>query len=260
MILVLFQTNIQPGSLFFAAPAMRFVRFSCILYTMEVMEDQKQKVRDPAEEIWALLREADRIVKETAQQMKETDRKMQETDRKMQETDRIIKETAQQMKETDRQMKETDRQMKETDRKISKLGGRFGDLVEHLVAPNLMEKFNDLGYNFGRASLNTVFKNPDGSVITEVDVLLENGDVVLAVEIKAKLTVSDVREHIERMEKLRRYADAHGDKRQILGATAGAIIAGGVKPFALKSGFYVLEQTGDTVKIAVPEGFVPGKW
>jgi hypothetical protein len=211
------------------------------------MEDViDRKIQDPVEEIWAMLRETDRIVKETAQQMKETDRQMKETDR--------------QMKETDRQMKETDRQLKETDRKISKLGSRFGDLVEHLVAPNLIEKFNTLGYNFGRASLNTVFKNPDGSLAAEVDVLLENGDIALAVEIKANLTVSDVREHIERMGRLRRYADAHGDRRQLLGASAGAIIAEGVKPFALKNGFYVIEQSGDTVKIVVPEGFVPRKW
>jgi hypothetical protein len=220
---------------------------------MEAIENQQRNPRDPAEEIWALLRETDRIVKETARRMEETNRRMEETDRQMKETDR-------KMQETDRRMKETDRQMKETDRKISKLGGRFGDLVEHLVAPNLMEKFNALGYSFGRTSLNTVFKNPDGSVAAEVDVLLENGDIVLVVEIKANLTIADVRDHIERMEKLRRYADAHGDKRQLLGAAAGAIISEGVKAFALKNGLYVLEQTGDTVKIAVPEGFIPKKW
>ncbi|MDR2403687.1 MAG: hypothetical protein LBD78_06615 [Spirochaetaceae bacterium] len=44
------------------------------------------------------------------------------------------------------------------------------------------------------------------------------------------------------------------------GAVAGAIIAEGVKPFAFKNGFYVIEQAGDTVKIAIPEGFIPRKW
>jgi hypothetical protein len=36
--------------------------------------------------------------------------------------------------------------MRETDRKISKLGSRIGDLVEELILPNIMEKFNKLGY------------------------------------------------------------------------------------------------------------------
>jgi hypothetical protein len=213
----------------------------------------KPQTGSAVEEIWAILRETDRIVKSTALQMQETDRKMQETDRKMQET-------ALQMKETDRKMQETDRKMQETDRKLGRLGGRFGELVEHLIAPNLLEKFNDLGFAFGRAGPNAVFKDPGGVFVAEVDILLENGELALAVEVKAKLTVPDVQEHLERMEKLRRYADKHGDKRQLMGAVAGAILAEGVKPFAFKSGFYVIEQAGDTVRIEVPEDFVPRKW
>jgi hypothetical protein len=89
---------------------------------------------------------------------------------------------------------------------------------------------------------------------------LENGDTVMAVEVKTKLTTADVKEHTARMKKLRSYADKHGDTRSILGAVAGAVIPEGVKPFALKSGFYVIEQSGDTIKIDVPDGFVPRKW
>jgi hypothetical protein len=33
-----------------------------------------------------------------------------------------------------------------------------------------------------------------------------------------------------------------------------------VKRYALKSGFYVIEQSGDTVKIDIPEGFKPREW
>jgi hypothetical protein len=198
------------------------------------------------EKVWAMFQE--------------TDRKMQEIDRVLEETARIVRENAVQIKETDLQMKETDRQLKETGRNISKLGGRFGELVEHLVAPNLLEKFNARGFNFGRAGPNVIFKDPQGAFITEVDILLENGDTALAVEVKAKLTIPDVREHIARMEKLRRYADEHGDKRRFVGAVAGAIIPKEVKPFAIKSGFYVVEQAGDTVKIDVPEGFMPKQW
>jgi hypothetical protein len=33
-----------------------------------------------------------------------------------------------------------------------------------------------------------------------------------------------------------------------------------VKGFAVKSGFFVLEQSGDTVRISVPEGFKPKEW
>jgi hypothetical protein len=93
-----------------------------------------QEYRNPAEEIWELLRE----------------------------TDRIIKETSLQQKETDRLIKETSLQMKETDRKIGELGNRFGELAEHLVAPGIVRRFNDMGYHFDDVIAERV-KIPDGS-------------------------------------------------------------------------------------------------
>jgi hypothetical protein len=162
--------------------------------------------------------------------------------------------------ETDRKFQETDRKFQETDRKISRLGGRLGEIIEHLVASNILEKFNALGYSFGKTGLNVKFVDSAKVPLAEIDILLEDGDSVLAVEVKSRLNIDDVRDHIQRMEKLRRYADEHEDHRRLVAAVAGAIIDEGVKPFALKNGFYVIEQTGDTVKIDVPEGFVPRAW
>jgi hypothetical protein len=62
------------------------------------------------------------------------------------------------------------------------------------------------------------------------------------------------------MEKLRAYADEHRDSRKFLGAVAGAVIPEGVKPFAIKNGFFVIEQAGDTARIDVPDGFIPREW
>jgi hypothetical protein len=164
------------------------------------------------------------------------------------------------LRETDRIVKETALQMKETDRKISRMGNRIGELIEHIITPNIVEKFNKKGFAFGRIGPNVCYKGEDNRTITEVDILLENGDTALAVEVKSKLTVADVQEHVERMEKLRRYADDHGDGRKLMGAVAGAVIPDGVKPFAFKNGFFVIEQTGDTVAITVPDGFIPRAW
>ena len=156
------------------------------------------------------------------------------------------------------QIKETDRRMKETDTQLGKLGNRFGDLVEHLVVPGILDKFNAIGYRFTRHSERAKYRDLETDVVlAEVDILLENGDVAIAVEVKSNLRTEDVTEHLKRMEVLRRLRK---DTRTYRGALAAAIISEGARQYAQDSGFYVLEQTGDTMKLDIPPGFVPKDW
>ena len=99
-----------------------------------------------------------------------------------------------------------------------------------------------------------------GKPVTEIDILLENGDIVIAVEVKAKPRVSDINEHIKRIEKLRERADRRKDDRKFCGAVAGAIMSDTIRNHILKNGFYLIEQTGDTVKINIPENFKARVW
>jgi hypothetical protein len=221
------------------------------------------------EKVWRMFQEtqeADRRWKESQEQMqeqwREADRQRQEADRQWREADRQWwEQMREQARETDRKMQETDRKIQETHRAIDRLSSRQGELIEHIVLPNIPAKFNALGYVFTRAGPNVAITDPQGRSLTEVDVMLENGDYALAVEVKTKPSVEDVRDHIKRMEILRRYADEHQDKRKYLGAIAGGIMGTQVRDFALKTGFYVLEQSGDTVKInAAPPPWEPRIW
>jgi hypothetical protein len=152
-------------------------------------------------------------------------------------------------------------QIKETDRIVGKLGNRFGELVEYLVAPGIRDKFNELGFHFTQAATDVKFADPETlKNTTEVDVYLENSDSVVAVEVKAKPKREDVDYHIWRMETLRRYADMKNDKRRYQGAIAGAIMGEDIRRYILENGFYVIEQTGDTVLISIPEGFKARDW
>jgi hypothetical protein len=227
------------------------------------------------EKVWATLQKTDQQLAETAQQMRETDRQLKEqrleTDRRMQETDRQLKE---QRRETDRQLKEqrleTDRQLKEQFRETERLmrqnekmmgdlGRKFGKIIEHMFIPNLKEMFNALGYEFGKASSNVLIGDKKHNIYAELDVFLENGGCALAVEVKTQANISDIREHIKRMEKLRQYFDLHRDQRKLFGAVAAAVIPGNVHDFALKQGFYIIRQTGDNLSIEEPQG-EPKAW
>ena len=178
----------------------------------------------------------------------------------LRETTEGLKELKESMKDTDRRMKDTDRRMKETDKRIGELSNRFGELAEHLVTPSINEKFNELGFTFEQLSQNIRITDSSGKSLAEIDILLENGDIVIAVEVKSKPLQKDVEEHINRMEVLRRRADLRKDTRKFQGAIAGAIMTSEVRNHIIKNGFYVIEQTGDTVKINIPDDFKPRQW
>ncbi|MDR0624790.1 MAG: hypothetical protein LBG10_10250 [Treponema sp.] len=161
--------------------------------------------------------------------------------------------------ETDKKFHETERLIRQNQKMMSDLGRKFGKIIEHMFIPNLKEKFNIRGYEFGKASSNVLIESREHNIYAEIDVFLENGDCALAVEVKTQMNISDIQEHIERMEKLRRYFDLHGDARKLYGAMAAAVIPGNVHDFALKQGFYVIRQVGDNVSIEEPQG-KPKAW
>ncbi|MDR2048424.1 MAG: hypothetical protein LBP69_03140 [Treponema sp.] len=167
---------------------------------------------------------------------------------------KMFQETDRKLQETWDQIKETGRQIKETDKKVGELTNRFGDMVEHMVVPNLLAKFKDLGFTFEVATRDYKIADEKNKIFVEVDVFLQNGDKVMIVEIKATPTTKDVCDHIKRMEKLRKYADLHKDSRKYLGAIAGVVISDSVKNNALKAGFFVIVPSGDTFNIIKPEG------
>ena len=171
------------------------------------------------------------------------------------------KETARQMKETDRQMKETDRQIKNLNRQMGGLHNSFGEIAEHLVAPGIIERFNNLGYHFDDISPGgRVIRGENGKVKAEIDILLENGEYIIAVEVKTKPTPDDIEHHINRLKILREHRNKLRDTRKIRGAIAGVVFPAKLKEAVITAGFYVLEQSGDTMKMDMPEGFIPHEW
>ncbi|MDR0764348.1 MAG: DUF4175 domain-containing protein [Synergistaceae bacterium] len=211
------------------------------------------------EKVWAMFQESDRYMQKlsekTDRMMQENAQQMRETDRKMRETNRVIQDVA-------RQIKDTDRQLKKTDEQLGKLGNRFGELAEHLVAPNIVKKFNALGFHFDEISglRQVIYDDKSGQKIAEFDIILENGESIVGVEVKSKPSNKDVKDHLRRLRILRLNKDKKNDRRKIHGALAGAIMTDSVKKAALKEGIYVITQTGDTVRIDVPDGFVPKTW
>ena len=83
--------------------------------------------------------------------------------------------------------------------------------------------------------------------------MLENGEQAIAVEVKTKLRQSDIDDHLVRMEKIQKHADEHGDKRQFMGAMAAFIADENTKNYALNKGLFVIEPSGEDVKVTRPQ-------
>jgi hypothetical protein len=209
------------------------------------------------EQVWAALEKAEKRNEEYQKRREEEDQKRQEESRKRNEESR--KRHAEFELEMKKSREEFDRRMKETGRKISQLGDRFGEMIQYMVMPNLVDKFRDLGFVFTKAYPEAEIKDKKNNIIAEIDITLEDGDTVMIVEVKSKPNTADITEHIERMEKVKKHADLHGDKRKFLGAVAGMVMKENVKAFVLKNGFFAVEPSGETFIITPPDG-KPRAW
>jgi len=195
---------------------------------------------------------------------------LRENAERMAETDRLIKGNAERMAETDRQIKgiaesqaETDRQIKATNVKIGSLDSRVGEMIEKLVGEgNLVSQFRELGFKVKTHSRHKVFGEKGTAESGEIDLFMEDGDVSILVEAKTTLKMDHVIDHIERMEKYRRFVDADGSNgKRYIGAVAGTVIAENVINFAHENGMYVIIQSARAVEIlAQPEGFKAKEW
>ncbi|MDR0637832.1 MAG: hypothetical protein LBG27_02840 [Spirochaetaceae bacterium] len=199
--------------------------------------------------------------------MQELRKIQEETAERQKETDRLIKETAEQMKETDKRIAKNAREMEELKKTVERVTGNvgglnrsLGELIETLIAARLWEQFP--GYNLKRAYQRMPIFDENNRVLTDIDILLSNTGLAMAAEVKRELDrMKDVDEHLKRMELIRKYPPAEIAGKKLLGAMAGGVVSADVQRYAIESGFFVLELTGESVRlIPPPEGFVPRQW
>jgi hypothetical protein len=200
------------------------------------------------DDVWATI---DRIGKAHA----EFEKALKETQQAHKETEQAIKETQQAHRETVKTLQETHLAHQETEKTLNKaiggLSNTLGSLIEHIMIPGLPRKFRQFGFSFDR--ITTVkWADGKGNIYTEIDGLLENGSQAMVVEVKTTLRRDDIDDHLERMDRVRKYADDHGDKRDFLGAMAATIIDKDTKEYTLSKGFFVIEPSGEDVKITKP--------
>jgi len=138
--------------------------------------------------------------------------------------------------------------IRENQKNIGGLSNSLGSIVERILIPGLPEKFKKFGYSFNRVATYSY----SAGVYAQIDGMLENGTQAIAVEVKTTLRKVDIDDHLIRMEKIRKHASEHGDTRQFMGAMAAFIAGEAAKNYALEKGLFVIEPSGEDVKVTKP--------
>jgi hypothetical protein len=203
---------------------------------------KKPVKKNTAKEVSARFDRIEKILAETAKIHKETEKALNkaigETEKNL---NKVIGDLSNTHKETEKTLNKA----------IGGLGNTLGSLVEHIMTPDLPRKFKQFGFTFDRIST-VKWAYGEGNVYAEIDGLLENGKQAMVVEVKTTLRRADIDDHLKRMERVRKYSDDHKDKRKFLGAMAATIVDKDARAYALSNGFFVIEPSGEDVKITKP--------
>jgi hypothetical protein len=153
-------------------------------------------------------------------------------------------------------------QLKETGKQLGGLHNSMGDLIETLFASHLGEKFDAYNYNLKQIRRRVPIYDDDNRMRSDIDILLSNTDVCVAVEVKRWLEdTAQVDDQIKRMGLIRQFTPPEVKGKKLLGAIVGAVVTPEAREYAEQNGFFVLELTGEDVRLLEPpEGFQPKEW
>lgn len=190
-----------------------------------------------ADDVWRLLGEL-------AEAQKETERQLQETKQLLQEETTA---TRQLLRQQNQQFNE----------QMGKLGNRLGEFVEWQVRPAVVRLFQERGIDVHEFYPEASARR-NGEAI-EIDLLVVNTTEAVLVEVKSKLTQTDVDEHLDRLGKFKRLMPRYSDVRA-MGAVGGMVVPDDVARYAYRQGLFVLAQSGDSVVILNDAKFTPHNW
>jgi len=225
------------------------------------LAEQEAKRKKELDEQEAKLKKD--IAEQEAKRKKELDEQEAERQKKLAEEEAKRKEEREQLKKKeDESMEELRRIVRRNGKQLGEVHRRFGQLAEHLVAPGITKRFNEIGYHFDLVGTKgaKLYDGKNGNIKTEIDLFMENTKNIMAIEVKSRPVVQDVEHHIKRLKILKEHYRGINDQRKILGGIAGAIYEVDVKKAVREAGLFVIEQSGDTMKIDMSDGFVPREW
>jgi hypothetical protein len=209
-------------------------------------------------QVWTAIMGLNDGIKELRTSQKETFEQIRVSQEK---TDAGLDELKEIVAETTKALERTEIVVAETSKTVGGLGNSFGDFMEGMFTAKICSKFDAFEHTFTKIANGLILYKDDGDKVCEIDAFLENGDYVMAVEVKTKCEMKDINDHLKRLKKIRDYMNDHADSRKILGCIAASIISSKLIATAEENGLYVMVQTGEAVEVVEKPGkFIEGVW
>ncbi len=154
--------------------------------------------------------------------------------------------------ETDRKFHEIEKIFEKSDKKFKQLRhlftGHWGKLVESLVRGDLVRLLRERGILITKTSQRIEGIYDVNNKTVEIDLLAENGDDIVAVEVKTTLKVEDVNTFIENLRIFKSVFPIYKDKN-LFGAIAYINVEEKADKYAYRNGLFVIRATGKSASI-----------
>ncbi|MEB3161969.1 MAG: DUF3782 domain-containing protein, partial [Prochlorothrix sp.] len=192
--------------------------------------------------------EADRRFAElTAQLAHEMAQSRAEADRRAVEADRRAAEVDRRAAEAEARLARAEAIAAQANQAVNALSSRWGAFVENLVAPAALRLFQ--GQGFAVQEVYQRVKSERGSQNLEIDILVVDDTVAVAIEVKSRLTQRNLRQFLKNLDRFKT-AFPHYADYQLYGAVAAIEMDGDVDRYAINQGLFLIQQSGESVKIS----------
>lgn len=153
-----------------------------------------------------------------------------------------------------------DEEIRTLNRKLGEMSNWLGEFAEYQILPAATRLFREQNLALHEVYVRLRQEDEEGFGIYEVDILVANTNVAVALEVKNTLRQRDVEEHLERLEKMKKFPLKVIRDTDLYGAVAGMVVKKEVEEFATKQGLYVIKPSGDTAEISNAGVVKPAVW
>jgi len=143
--------------------------------------------------------------------------------------------------------KRFDESMKKLSKQIGNIGNNNGDVAEDFFFNGLAskKKIGEMSFDIVEKKVKAIGKKLEG----EYDIILTNSDTVVITEVKYKFHPDDVAPLLDKkIPNFKKLFPQYKDFK-IYGAIAGLAVPNDTMKSAIEKGFFVLTQSGDSIKL-----------